>query len=160
MKSLKINNNNYKRRFIFKFNLIAIYLVSVYIAKIIKVLNSSPIYNSIYNKFIMDNFLRDENKNCDKYDPIFLMGERLKQNPITICKSKRARHICYRNSKFNYYNDISRVKNGIICKSENFILDPLKSNQTTLKVFLESLTYLRNLTLDKFGCNQFLVSPL
>ena len=78
----------------------------------------------------MDNFLRDENKNCDKYDPIFLMGERLKQNPITICKSKRARHICYRNSKFNYYNDISRVKNGIICKSENFILDPLKSNQT------------------------------
>ena len=129
MKSSRINNNH-KRRYSFKFNLIAIYLVIVYLSKIIKVLNSSQIYNSIYNKFIKDNFFRDENKNCDKYDPIFLMGERLKQNPITICKSKRTRHICYRNSKFNYYNDISRIKYGIIFKSENFVLDPLKSNQT------------------------------
>ena len=130
MKLFKINNYNYKKKIIFKLNLIAIYSVSVYITKIIKVRISSPAYNSIYNKFIIDNFVRDENKNCDKYDPIFLMGERLKQNPIIVCKGKRENHICYRNSKFNYYNDISRVKYGIICKSENFILDPLKSNQT------------------------------
>ena len=87
MKSSRINNNH-KRRYSFKFNIIAIYLVIVYLSKIIKVLNSSQIYNSIYNKFIKDNFFRDENKNCDKYDPIFLMGERSKKIQLRFVKVK------------------------------------------------------------------------
>lgn len=84
-------------------------------------------YNLIYKKFQEDNFFRKENINCDKYDPIFLMAERLKKNPIILCNSKDSKHICYQNSKYALYNKITLYKYGVICKSENFILDPSKS---------------------------------
>ena len=59
------------------------------------------IYSYIYKKFKNDNFIRQENINCDKYDPIFLMGERFKKNPISLCKSKKSNHLCYQISKYN-----------------------------------------------------------
>ena len=128
MKSSKIKKNKYKKKFIFKSNLIILFWI--YLSIILKDSNISPIYKSIYSNNIQVDFFREENKNCDKYDPIFLMSQKLKKKPIIICKGKKAKHICYQSSKYNYYNDISRIKNGIICKSENFVLNPLKSNQT------------------------------
>jgi hypothetical protein len=90
----------------------------------------NPFYNDLYKKFKEDNFFRTENKNCDKFDPIFLMGERFKKSPINICKNNESIHICYLNSKFSYYNQMAKSKYGVICQSKNFILNPLKSNQT------------------------------
>jgi hypothetical protein len=68
--------------------------------------------------------------NCDKFDPIFLMAERFKKIPKTICEGKNSKHICYLNSKYNNYNKISRSKYGVICRSLNFVIDPTKSYQT------------------------------
>ena len=89
----------------------------------------NTIYSYIYKKFKNDNFIRQENINCDKYDPIFLMGERFKKNPISLCKSKKSNHLCYQISKYNKYSKIPEIKYGVICKSENFILNPFKSSQ-------------------------------
>ena len=88
------------------------------------------IYKEIYKKLIENNFFRNDNMNCDLLDPIFLMAERFKKEPATICKSQESYHICYHNSKGNNYNQIARVKNGVICQSNNFIIDPFKSKQT------------------------------
>ena len=87
----------------------------------------NPMYYSIYKRFISDNFFRDENMNCDKFDPIYLMGERFKRKPIILCKNKESSHICFQNSKYDNYNKVSRKKFGVICKIKNFVLDPLKS---------------------------------
>ena len=62
--------------------------------------------------------------------PYIFNGWEIKKNPITVCNCQESRHICYKASKYNNYNDISSEKYGIICKSENFILDPSKSKQT------------------------------
>ena len=74
------------------------------------------------------NFLRDKNIKCDKYDPIYLFGERFKKKPVTLCKSKKSNHICYQTSKYNNNQKIAEIKYGFVCKSENFILDPFKSS--------------------------------
>ena len=129
MNSSRIRKNIYKKRIIIKSSLIVIQLYFIYFSKF-KGLVANQFYNSINKKLIRDNFFLNENQNCNKYDPIYLMAERLKKDPTTICKSKNSRHICYHASKFNNYNDISAIKYGIICKSENFILDPFKSSHT------------------------------
>ena len=67
------------------------------------------------------NLTKEDNLKCDKFDPIYLMGERFKKNPITICKSNESKHICFQTSKYNHYNKIARNKYGVICKSENFL---------------------------------------
>ena len=90
----------------------------------------NPMYYSIYKRFISDNFFQDENINCDKFDPIYLMGERFKRKPIILCKNKESSHICFQNSKYDHYNKVSRKKYGVICKINNLVLDPLKSKQT------------------------------
>ena len=87
-------------------------------------------YQIIYEKLRKDNFFHEENKKCDKLDPIFLMAERFKQFPTTICENKKSKHICYHLSKYNEYNNIAKIKYGIICKMENVILNPLKSFQS------------------------------
>ena len=58
------------------------------------------------------------------------MGERFKKTPTILCKSKKSNHICYQTSKYNSNHKIAEIKYGIICKSQDFILDPFKSSQT------------------------------
>ncbi len=87
-------------------------------------------YYSIHKRFVSDHFFRDKNMNCDKFDPIYLMGEKFKRKPIIICKNKESSHICFQHSKYDHYNKVSRKKYGVICKIKNFVLDPLKSIQT------------------------------
>ena len=127
---LKIKYVHLKNRIFVKCLLTSFYLALILLSLFFKDLGINPMYNSIYKRFISDNFFREDNMNCDKYDPIYLMGERFKKMPITICKSEESNHICFLNSKYNDYNKIARNKYGIICKSENFILDPSKSKQT------------------------------
>ncbi len=118
---------DYPKKFIIQSILIILcFLIVIYSHHLIK----NPMYKIIYSKFIKDNFFREGNKNCDELDPIFLMAERFKKLPTTICESKETKHICYHNSKYNNYNKIARFKYGLICKMENIILDPLKSFQT------------------------------
>lgn len=127
---LKIKYVHLKNRIFVKCLLTSFYLALIFLSLFFKDLGINPMYNSIYKRLISDNFFREDNMNCDKYDPIYLMGERFKKMPITICKSEESNHICFLNSKYNDYNKIARNKYGIICKSENFILDPSKSKQT------------------------------
>ena len=58
---------------------------------------------------------------CNSLDPINIFDGRLKDEPTIICKSGTSKHICYKNS-----NNIFVAKNGVICKMDNIILDPLK----------------------------------
>ena len=118
------------KRIFAKLFLISFYILSIFLVIHFKHFWINPIYNTIFKRFINDNFFRNENMICDKFDPIFLMGERFKKKPIILCNDKESKHICYQNSKYNYYNKISRLKNGVICKIENFILDPSKSRHT------------------------------
>ena len=60
------------------------------------------------------------------------MGQRLKRNPINICKSKNSEHICFKSSKYDYSNKLYYYRNGIICFMKNIILNPLKSSQTSI----------------------------
>ena len=133
---LKIKYVHLKNRIFVKCLLTSFYLALIFLSLFFKDLGINPMYNSIYKRLISDNFFREDNMNCDKYDPIYLMGERFKKMPITICKSEESNHICFLNSKYNDYNKIARNKYGIICKSENFILDPSKSKQTNYLIFI------------------------
>ena len=105
-------------------------LILILLLFLLKDFAKSSLYNYIYQKLQENDFLNKENKNCNKYDPVFLMAERFKKYPVTICNNEESNHICYQNSKFSYYNRISRIKYGVICLSHDFILDPSKSNQS------------------------------
>ena len=72
-----------------------------------------------------------KNDYCDNLDPIKIFNLRLKNKPIVICQNKKSKHICYQNRN-GYYNKIFYVKNGVICKMENIVLDPSKSNHTNI----------------------------
>ena len=134
-------------------------LIIIYIYFIIfKKFSINPMYYSFYKRFISDNFFRYENMNCDKFDPIYLMGERFKRKPIILCKNKESSHICFQHSKYDHYNKVSRKKYGVICKIKNFVLDPLKSIQTnyigiilTLGIMIIKIKkkILKNLLLEK-----------
>ena len=65
--------------------------------------------------------IQDDDLLCNELDPINIFSGRLKENPLTICKSGISKHLCYKNS-----NHIFVAKNGVICKMENIILDPSK----------------------------------
>ena len=126
----KAEFNNLKNRILVKSSLTTFYIILIILVKFFKDFGINSMYYSIYKRFINDNFFRKDNLKCDKFDPIYLMGERFKKKPITICKSNESKHICFLNSKYNNYNKIARNKYGVICKAENFILDPSKSKQT------------------------------
>ena len=127
---LKVKYNNLKNRIFVKSSLTTFYIILIILSIFFKDFGINSMYYSIYERFINDNFFRKDNMNCDKLDPIYLMGERFKKKSITICKSDYSNHICFKNSKYNDYNRIARNKYGVICKSENIILDPSKSKQT------------------------------
>ena len=127
MDSLNIKDKNIHKKILIQFS---ITILNVLFFHLTGDFIKNPIYQIIYEKLRKDNFFHGENKNCDKLDPIFLMAERFKHFPTTICESKESKHICYHSSKYNNYNKIAKIKNGIICKMENVILNPLKSFQT------------------------------
>ena len=80
---------------------------------------------------IKENIRPNKNNFCNNLDPIKIFSLRLENNPITICQNKKSKHICYQNN-YGYYNKIFFVKNGVICKIENIVLDPSKSKQTNI----------------------------
>jgi len=86
---------------------------------------------NMLKKFIKakENIRPNNNDYCDNIDPIKLLSARLKNDPITICQNGKSKHICYQN---NYYDNLFYYKNGVICKMEDIILDPSKSNQTDI----------------------------
>lgn len=131
MNFIKRNLQKSQKRIIIKSILIALFFLLIYLSITFdNAFIKNNMYKVIYKQMKDNNFFREDNKNCDKYDPIFLMGERFKENPITLCKSQNSNHICYQTSKYNNYNKISSFKYGVLCKSENFILEPSKSFQT------------------------------
>ena len=87
----------------------------------------------ILKKFIKikKNIRPNKNDYCDNLDPIKIFNIRLESKQITICKNRKSNHICYQNSN-GYYNKIFFVKNGVICKMQNIVIDPSKSNQTNI----------------------------
>ena len=95
-----------------------------------KNINTSELYNSIYNKFISDDFFSEGNSKCDILDPIYMMGARLKEPPLAICKNKESEHLCYKSSHYDNYNKLYRKPYGFICLMKNFTVDPFKSAQT------------------------------
>ena len=90
----KIINKNLRKIFIYKFHLIIISTLFIYLSVNLKDKIINPFYKDIYNKLIRDNFFRKENMNCDEFDPIVLMAERFKKDPVIICESEESIHIC------------------------------------------------------------------
>ena len=123
-------NKNKNKAVFTKFSFVVVFFLLIFLSKDLQEFFKNPLYNNFYEKLKRDNFFITGNNKCDKYDPIFLMGERFKRSPINICQNHESIHICYLNSKFSYYNKIALSKYGIICQSKNIILNPLKSNQT------------------------------
>ena len=63
----------------------------------------------------------DENGRCKDLDPINVFKNRLDSEPVILCKNEKSSHICYRNNNYEL-----AVKNGVLCKMDNIILDPSK----------------------------------
>ena len=82
----------------------------------------NPLYSTITKKFEREDFLVEDKMNCNIYDPIYLMGERLKKFPFTICNNEKSKHICYQNSKYNNYNKIASKKFGVLHLSKYIAL--------------------------------------
>ena len=55
-----------------------------------------------------------------KLDPFYAFKRRLNSSPLILCKSEDSEHICYKNDLSYFF-----VKEGIICKMKNFIINPL-----------------------------------
>ena len=94
--------------------------------------------NKNYKIFILKQFIKvkenirpNNNDYCDNIDPIKLFNLRLENGQITICQNEKSKHYCYQNINENY-NNIFKFKNGVICKMENIVLDPSKSNHTNM----------------------------
>ena len=119
-KKSRINKLQSLKLFIKLMLLLIIFLIENYKIKILK-------------KFIKikKNIRPKKNDYCDNLDPIKIFNIRLESKQITICKNRKSNHICYQNSN-GYYNKIFFVKNGVICKMQNIVIDPSKSNQTNI----------------------------
>ena len=94
--------------------------------------NITPLFINIFNRFVNDEFFTENNNKCDLLDPIYILAQRFKKYPDLICKNEISEHICYRSSKYDYYNKLYRFPYGTICNIKNFILDPLQSFQSNI----------------------------
>jgi len=65
------------------------------------------------------------NSQCLKYDPINMLDKRLKSEPFIMCQNNYSFHICYKESE-----NLLNIKNGVVCKMENIIIDPSKSRDS------------------------------
>ena len=65
------------------------------------------------------------NSKCLKYDPINIFEKRLKTEPFIICQNNQSTHICYKENE-----NLIAIKNGLVCKMENIIIDPSKSKDS------------------------------
>ena len=124
----KIIRNKINKKFSLLFTLLLIIILSFGI----RIINKNSLYENIYHRFIEDKFFIKGNEKCDNLDPIYMMGQRFKKSPSTICKSESSEHICYQSSKYDYHNNLYRFPNGVICLMKNFTFDPSKSRQTNL----------------------------
>ena len=73
------------------------------------------------NNNIINIIPNENNPKCTELDPINILNQRLKNGLMVICKNKSSNHICYKNK-----NSMLRIKNGVFCKMNNFVLDPSK----------------------------------
>lgn len=118
---IKISTKNYI--YLFKFLILFIIFIEFcYNSKLI-LINEINYKKILKNENINLNYKLpdDESNECKYLDPLKLFKERMNTNKDILCQSRNSKHICYIN-KNNYY----KIKNGVICKMENFILDPLK----------------------------------
>ena len=97
-----------------------------------QIINNNTLNQTIYEKFKEDKFFNKENLKCDKLDPTYIMAQRFKKPSKTICNSQESEFVCFKNSKYDYYNKLYRFQDGAICTMKNFTLDPLKSYQSNL----------------------------
>lgn len=123
MKKIKFQRLKKSEKLIIFILLVIIFIISI---------------NKNYKIFILKQFIKvkenirpDNNDSCDNLDPIKLFNLRLENGQITICQNGKSKHICYLNNNDDY-NNILYTKNGVICKMENIVLDPSKSNQTNI----------------------------
>ena len=123
-------NKSQKEKYLIGTYIVVFNILFAYLSKEFQDFSRKSVFNKINIKLKPDNFFRKDNEICDRFDPLALLVDRLIKKPQIICEDKESRHICYQNSKYNRYNRIFYYKYGVICKSENFILDPSKSNQT------------------------------
>ncbi len=130
MKCAKVENIFQRYQLSKKYWLIFISIFLIILTFKLKDINNSQLYNSIYNKFISDDFFSKDNSECDELDPIYMMGARFKKPPIKICKTRESEHVCFKSSKYEIYNKYYRFPYGVVCIMKNITLDPLKSNQT------------------------------
>ena len=121
-------------------------LFPIYKDTLIPLLNSSK-YSNIHN--FKENFEvfpnyqvpGNEIQECKLYDPFKAFKIRFEQKPIDICRSKKSSHVCYLNNIRHFVS-----KNGMICKMENFVIDPSKWKS-------DGLTYqLGPLNIQNRGC--------
>ena len=61
------------------------------------------------------------NRRCRQNVPINLFSQKLRLKPITIGQRGDSKHICYQDR-----NNLFVLKNGVLCKMDNIVIDPLK----------------------------------
>ena len=84
--------------------------------------NNSIIFDiKEYKKNNIDEKSKENDDECNNYDPIELFSGTVNKEPITICENGKSKHICHKNN-----NNLFVASNGVICKMENIILDPSK----------------------------------
>ena len=133
MENIKqFKRQKYKKKLFKKYSFLFIILVSNLLSFEIKSEHKTQLFNEILKLFENDEFFTKGNEKCDNLDPIYMMGQRFKKPPFSICKDEMSQHICYQSSKYDYYNKLYRFPNGIICLMKNFTLDPSKSLNSNL----------------------------
>ena len=104
-----------------KYYLLFVLLLFIIFSFESRIIYKNSLYKNIYNRFVEDQFFIKGNEKCDNLDPIYIMGQRFKKSPSSICKSESSEHICYQSSKYDYYNNLYRFPNGVICLMKNIL---------------------------------------
>ena len=115
-----------------KLVILSILLFSMLLSFEFQNISGNSIFVSFIKKYSENEFYHKDNSKCNELDPIFVMGQRFKRNPINFCKGNNSQHICFQSSKFNYYNKLYRFPYGVICLMKNVVIDPSKSLQSNL----------------------------
>ena len=118
----------FKYFFIIKTILLSILFSCIFIFKFITLNKKEKEKDKdIYQNLQISN--SEDDKKCYELDPINIFENRLKNGPTTLCKNGNSEHVCYF-SRNVIYKEKYHIKNGVICKMNNIILDPTKSQQS------------------------------